>query len=396
MTLLVSLPGGNQAMTWILLLLLSAACLQAGNSARCHRTNAFGVDQPAHISGVQGGSITIPFSFYFPPELAKDPQMRILWRWKRFHGKLIYNSSSGYIYEHFKNRLILNWTQPQTSGVLRILNLKKKDQTVYFCRVQLSIKNCTEMWQSISGTQLTITPAPKTTSPSPTSATSALTRTALTATEGKKSGKNQPLGLGTTVGLAVAAAVLLAGVLGLIVFLGWRRRKGKWSKTAPPSHFVSVSTEQSTPESWKGIDDSTDPWVRGWLSQESVSHASWRFHDHTPCDPSAEEDRGLKLKPQPGQYMDPKENPKAAAAEGVGRTLRLQLLQVWAGHSGCSCCFMVATAALLPSNLLSPQDNNIVYASIALSSSASPGTPPCQPVHGNPQEETVYSIVKAK
>ncbi|XP_037054246.1 paired immunoglobulin-like type 2 receptor alpha [Peromyscus leucopus] len=158
MALLVSLPGGNQAMTWILLLLMSAACLQAGNFAGSNRENAFGVNQTARLSGVQGGSIEIPFSFYFPWELAKDPQMRILWRWKHFHGEFIYNSSSGFIHEHFKNRLILNWTQPQTSGVLRILDLKEKDQTKYFCRVHLNTKQGLENVQSIQGTQLTITP----------------------------------------------------------------------------------------------------------------------------------------------------------------------------------------------------------------------------------------------
>nr|XP_042124503.1 paired immunoglobulin-like type 2 receptor alpha [Peromyscus maniculatus bairdii] len=148
-------------------------------------------------------------------------------------------------------------------------------------------------------------PRPRTTSPSPTSATSALTRTALTrtaltATEGKKRRKNQTLGLGTRVGLAVAAAVLLAGVLGLTVFLGWRGRKGQRTKAETPARDLTENTDNVEPE---------------------------------------------------GQYMDPKENPK---------------------------------------------DNNIVYASIARSSPASPGTPPCQPVHEDPQEETVYSIVKTK
>ncbi|XP_052610959.1 paired immunoglobulin-like type 2 receptor alpha [Peromyscus californicus insignis] len=276
--LLVSLPGGNQAMTWILLLWLSPAYLQAGNSAGSNKVKDFGVNQTARLSGVQGGSIEIPFSFYFTWELAKDPQMTIYWRWKHFHGEFIYNSSSGFIHEHFKDRLVLSWTQPQTSGVLRILDLKEKDQTMYFCRVQLNTITHTEKWQSIPGTHLTITHG----------------------TEWKKSGKNQPLNLGTKVGLAVAAAVLLAGVLGLIVFLGWRRRKRQRTKAETPARDLIENTEKVEPE---------------------------------------------------GQYMDPKENPK---------------------------------------------DNNIVYASIALSSSASPGTPPCQPVHGNPQEETVYSIIKAK
>nr|XP_042123856.1 paired immunoglobulin-like type 2 receptor alpha [Peromyscus maniculatus bairdii] len=158
MALLLSLSGGNQAMAWILLLHLPTACLQAGNSAGSNRLNAFGVNQPANLSGVQGGSIEIPFSFYFPWELAEDPQMRIFWRWKHFHGEFIYNSSSGFIHEHFKNRLILTWTQPQTSGVLRILDLKEKDQTGYFCRVLLNTREGIKFWQSIDGTNLAITP----------------------------------------------------------------------------------------------------------------------------------------------------------------------------------------------------------------------------------------------
>ncbi|XP_042124499.1 paired immunoglobulin-like type 2 receptor alpha [Peromyscus maniculatus bairdii] len=158
MALLVSLPGGNQAMAWILLLLMSAACLQAGNSAGSNRERRFGVNQPANLSGVQGSSIEIPFSFYFPWELAKDPQMRILWRWKHFHGEFIYNSFLGFIHEHFRKRFILNWTQPQTSGVLRILDLKESDQTVFFCRVSLNTRYGVEVFQSITGTQITITP----------------------------------------------------------------------------------------------------------------------------------------------------------------------------------------------------------------------------------------------
>ncbi|KAK7798378.1 hypothetical protein U0070_018548, partial [Myodes glareolus] len=205
----------------------------SGNPAGFYRKRDFGVIQPARLSGVQGSSIEIPFSFYFPWELAKDPQMRILWRWKDFHGEFIYNSSfihkhfihKHFIHEHFKGRLTLNWTQPQTSGVLKILNLTKEDLNTYFCRVHLKAGNLKEMWQSISGTRLTITRDPMTTAPSPTTATSARTKNVLMTTEGQMSGENETVHRGTRVGLAVAAAVLLAGVLGLMVFLLWKRRK---------------------------------------------------------------------------------------------------------------------------------------------------------------------------
>ncbi|XP_057620699.1 paired immunoglobulin-like type 2 receptor alpha [Chionomys nivalis] len=267
-----------------------------GNSAGSSRVNDYGVEQSARLSGVQGGSIEIPFSFYFPGELEQIPQMRILWRWKKLHGELIYNSSSGFIHEHFKDRLILNWTQPQTSGVLRILDLKEKDQTVYICQVRLNTSKGVQMFHSNDGTHLTISqgehiPAPGTTTPSPTTATS----------EGQMS-RNQTMDLEATVGLAVAAAVLLAGVLGLMVFLRWKRRKGQRTKAETPARELIENTEK--------------------------------------CE---------QVEPK-GRHMDPKENPK----------------------------------------------DNIVYASITLSSPTSPGTPGCPPVHENPQEETVYSIVKTK
>ncbi|OBS76081.1 hypothetical protein A6R68_17468 [Neotoma lepida] len=92
MALLVSFPGGNQVMAWTLLLLLSPACLQASISMGYDKENVYWIKQPASLSGVQGGSIRILFSFYFPWELAEEPQMRIPWRWKNFHGEFIYNS----------------------------------------------------------------------------------------------------------------------------------------------------------------------------------------------------------------------------------------------------------------------------------------------------------------
>ncbi|CAO2630287.1 Paired immunoglobulin-like type 2 receptor alpha, partial [Lemmus lemmus] len=204
-----------------------------GNAAGSNRKRLYEVNQPARLSGVQGGSIEIPFSFYFPGEFAKDPQMRIFWRWKHFIGEHIYSATSGFIHAHFKDRLILNWTQPQTSGVLRILDLQEKDQNKYFCQVHLNTGKGRKILKSAVGTQLIITRAVSTTMHSPSVVTSAVTSSMTispsptTATsEGQMSG-NQTPDLGTGVGLAVAAAVLLAVVLGLTVFLRWKRRKGK-------------------------------------------------------------------------------------------------------------------------------------------------------------------------
>lgn len=291
-------------MAQTLLLLLSAACLHTGNSAGYTKVNYFGFNQPANISGVRGGSIEIPFSFYFSWKLAKDPQMSIAWRWKNFHGEFIYNSNTTFLHEHFKGRLIMNWTQGQTSGVLRILNLKENDQATYFGRVFLRTTEGMKMWQSIPGTNLIVTNITSTPATLPSTTTAApSTHPQNVTTEGRKDEEKSGLNPQTIIGLAVAAAVFLAGVLGLTVFLGWRRKQGQRTKAETPAREPLENTEK----------------------RESIGHE--------------------------GQYMDPTENPK---------------------------------------------DSNIVYASISLSSPTSPGAAPSLPVQKNPQEETVYSTIKAK
>lgn len=231
--------------------------------------------------------------------------MSIAWKWKHFHGEFIYNSTRPFIHEHFKGRLNLNWTQGQTSGVLRILNLKENDQATYFGRVSLQTTEGMKKWQSIPGTKLivhSVTSTPADTLPSTTNAAPS-THPQIVMTEGRKDEKKNGLDPQTIIGLAVAAAVFLAGVLGLTVFLGWRRKQGQRTKAETPAREPLENSEK----------------------RESIGHE--------------------------GQYMDPTENPK---------------------------------------------DNNIVYASISLSSPTSPGAAPSLPVQKNPQEETVYSTIKAK
>lgn len=129
-----------------------------GGSAKCELNPIHGVYQPEHLSAPEGGSINIPFSFCYSWELASDPNVRISWRWKHFHGEFIYNTTPPFTHENFKNRLFLNWTKGQTSGSLRISNLRREDESNYFFRVRLTTrKDGEKVWQSINGTHLTIT-----------------------------------------------------------------------------------------------------------------------------------------------------------------------------------------------------------------------------------------------
>ncbi|XP_008050515.2 paired immunoglobulin-like type 2 receptor beta [Carlito syrichta] len=224
------------AMAWPLLLLslLPSLALQAGGSAVS--PGDYGINQPKHLSAPVGGSIEIPFSFYHPWELAEDPKVAISWRRGHFHGEFFYNTTPRFTHKDFKNRLRLNWTQGQESGSLRIWNLRREDQTVYFCRVHLNTKTeGRQTWQIIEGTNLTITDATETTSQSPRDIA---TTAGLRDTEGKSSTGSLPLTLETALGVAAACVALKTVVLGLATLLWWKRRKGErhWRATSPSPH----------------------------------------------------------------------------------------------------------------------------------------------------------------
>uniref|UniRef100_A0A8C6DJM1 Immunoglobulin domain-containing protein n=1 Tax=Moschus moschiferus TaxID=68415 RepID=A0A8C6DJM1_MOSMO len=187
--------------------------------------------QPRELSAPKGGSILIPFSFSYSWELAKVPNVRIFWRWKQFHGEFIYNMTPPFTHKNFKNRLFLNWTEREKNGSLRISNLRRQDQSVYFCQVELvTLRDGKKRWQSIEGTKLTITPDTKTTTWGPTTTT---ITAGLGGSEGKKSSKLWSLTMEPKDGLALASVVLLKiPIVGLTVYLGWKRSKGKWSGTS--------------------------------------------------------------------------------------------------------------------------------------------------------------------
>ncbi|XP_070340424.1 paired immunoglobulin-like type 2 receptor beta [Equus asinus] len=248
--LLISLEE-SRAMGLPLLLLL--ASLQAGSSAGSNPKTGYGVDQPEHLSAPQGGSIHIPFSFNYPRVLTKGHNLSISWRRKHFHGEFIYNMTPHFIHKDYKNRLLLNWTEGSKNGSLQISNLRWEDESVCFCRVQLNtLIGYKEMWQSILGTNLTITRAVKTTTLGPT--TTAATTTATTTTVdcrdsgGKRNSESQSPSLEPVVGVALASAVLKITILGLMVYLRWKRRKGLRTKARTPARHPPVPMQGILPE----------------------------------------------------------------------------------------------------------------------------------------------------
>ncbi|XP_045060548.2 paired immunoglobulin-like type 2 receptor alpha isoform X2 [Desmodus rotundus] len=144
----------------LLPLLLLPASLQPGGSAKCKSGFYAEVNQPKHLSAPVGGSIHIPFSFCYPWELARDPRVRISWRRREFHGEFIYNTTPPFTHKDYEGRLSLQRTKGQRNGSLQISNLRKEDESKYFCRVQLiTLTGQEQMWQSIEGTELNITTA---------------------------------------------------------------------------------------------------------------------------------------------------------------------------------------------------------------------------------------------
>ncbi|XP_027965730.1 paired immunoglobulin-like type 2 receptor alpha isoform X1 [Eumetopias jubatus] len=303
----------------LLSLLLLPTCLQPGRSEECDSKYDYGIKQPDHLSAPMGGSVHIRFSFYYCWELAKDPRVSIALRRGQFHGQVIYNSTQSFIHEEYKNRISLNLPTGQKSGSLWISNLRKEDENIYFCRIQVkTLRNGMQVWQSLQGTRLTVTHAAEKTTEGPTTTaptTTAPTTTDLSVLEGTGSSASSPLSVGAAVGVALAGAVLILAILGLILYLWWKRSKDLQTK----ARTVARGSFQNTEEKYENI---------GIKRQQT----------------------GPQLEPK----LEPKVEPKDEAQNNSG----------------------------------------ILYASLTLSSSSLAASP-CIPPKERPQEETLYSLIKA-
>ncbi|XP_030155869.1 paired immunoglobulin-like type 2 receptor alpha [Lynx canadensis] len=232
----------------LLSLLLLPASLQAGSSKEYNPNADFGINQPASLSAPEGGSTCISFSYFHCWELAKDPRLSIAVRRRDFHGEVIYNSTQRFIHKDYKNRISLDLREGQNSGTLCIWNLRKKDENRYFCRVQVeTLRDGKQVWQSIPGTKLTITDAAQATTKGTT--TAATITADLNVVEDNGSSASSPLSVGAAVGVALAGVVLIIAVLGLIVFLRWKRSKGLQTK----ARTVAGESVQNTEEKYENI-----------------------------------------------------------------------------------------------------------------------------------------------
>ncbi|XP_044930989.1 paired immunoglobulin-like type 2 receptor alpha isoform X3 [Mustela putorius furo] len=199
--------------------------LETGRSAKCDTTN-YGINQPDRLSAPEGGSVRIPFSFYHDLELAPDPRVSVALTRTHFHGPVIYNSTQPFIHKDYRNRISLELPKGQRSGSLQIWNLQEKDGNLYFYRIQVETLRCgTKVWQALNGTKVTITPALEMTTTAPTTDAPMITAPSSGALEGNWSSAPS-MGVGPMVIVTLADIVLKIAILGLILYLRWKRSKG--------------------------------------------------------------------------------------------------------------------------------------------------------------------------
>ncbi|XP_055984285.1 paired immunoglobulin-like type 2 receptor alpha [Sorex fumeus] len=242
-----------------------------------------GINQQEHLEALEGGSIRIPCSFHHNWELAENPEVKIGWRWKHLNGDFIYKQTLNWDHKEFKDRLRLDWTQGQTEGALLIWNLQRRDTTTYFCQVTLNTKRCGKrVIQSIRGTKLSVTPATKTTQ-GPTS-TAATTGVDTSVNKGDTHTGSSPLSPGTLAGVAAAGAVLGIAILGLILYLSWKRSKGSKAAEDTPARESLQNTEckyENVENKGHRIDAKLDP------TDDGITYASLSLSQLTsPAEPS--------------------------------------------------------------------------------------------------------------
>uniref|UniRef100_A0A8D1CTV6 Immunoglobulin V-set domain-containing protein n=1 Tax=Sus scrofa TaxID=9823 RepID=A0A8D1CTV6_PIG len=241
------------------------------------------------------------------------------------------------------------------NGSLQISNLRREDEGSYFCQVEMITEKYGEQkWQSIQGTELTITHAAKTATPGPTTSASTAATTAadLWDLEGKRSSGSWLLNKEAVVRLALPSAVLKIAILGLMVFLRWKRSKGLQTKARTPAR-----RSQSPPQG--------EPAPGGC----ELCPAQPLTHHPPSCSHAEEHSRTRRGNTRALGTKSNRQTPRSVIREAA---------QTW--------------PEILRGSL--EKNDGILYAPLTLHNLPSPAAPPCPPAHGGPQEETLFSALK--
>ncbi|XP_078283845.1 paired immunoglobulin-like type 2 receptor beta [Rhinoraja longicauda] len=118
-------------------------------------TNAKKVDQPAGLSAVEGGSVTLPCSFSYPAHL-RPRGIDVSWRAGYYHGPTIFNLTRAYTDREYEGRItFLGSPDHDHTASIRLDRLRSSDSGRYFCRLMIPGEHH-KIWQSVPGTNLSV------------------------------------------------------------------------------------------------------------------------------------------------------------------------------------------------------------------------------------------------
>ncbi|XP_077170303.1 paired immunoglobulin-like type 2 receptor alpha isoform X4 [Paroedura picta] len=132
-------------------------------SAGCVCEQQYQVCQPLQLSAMANESVTLPCHFSFPQSWEPSHHAQVHWRLGHFHSQrylFICCWNLTHIDQDFQGRVSLarEEGQPYTASI-RIVALRESDTQLYFCRVSVETKEGKKEWQTIHGTNLTVTAA---------------------------------------------------------------------------------------------------------------------------------------------------------------------------------------------------------------------------------------------
>ncbi|XP_053119921.1 paired immunoglobulin-like type 2 receptor beta isoform X2 [Hemicordylus capensis] len=171
----------------------------------CVCLEEYQICQPCNLSAWAKESVTLPCTFWHSWQGAPE-KIRVSWRFADFHGPFFFNTTQNYIHSNFSGRVSLAGDPSQGNASIQIGDLKTSDPQQYFCRISVQLAEGQKEFQCIQGTRLTIQEERR---PPATEAPPQL----------------PPSGslLGALAGAILTAA---AAVLGLLIFLTWRKGCG--------------------------------------------------------------------------------------------------------------------------------------------------------------------------
>nr|XP_033781472.1 paired immunoglobulin-like type 2 receptor alpha isoform X2 [Geotrypetes seraphini] len=213
----------------------------------------FTVSQPTSVSAVVGRPVILSCKFSYPPYTG-PLEMSVYWRIGNFHGAFIYNRTKtiNFTRQDYKGRIsLVGDPQREKTASIRITDLREKDSTFYFCRVQVKQNNGnTEQWQSIPGTHLSVSVQTSTTIQSDTSTRICTTRGPTSTAQTAVGDTKGPQELIPVISGVVVGILLLICVIGLTCFL-LRRSRGR--RQADKGIKEASQKEASQPEMYVSV-----------------------------------------------------------------------------------------------------------------------------------------------